>query len=117
MIFLAISWSQFIGVNVRFGKDPNIWVMVSHEVVGWNAKVVVASDQHVTLCFTYQGVSCFLTCIYASTAYFKRRSLWDSLRTLSLNNEPWLVIRDFNFVLGAHENIGGGGASPSSTSL
>lgn len=38
---------------------------------------------------------------------FTRRQLWQDLVDVSLFGGPWMVIGDFNAVLGAHEKSGG----------
>ncbi|KAK3230369.1 hypothetical protein Dsin_002250 [Dipteronia sinensis] len=49
----------------------------------------------------------FYTFVYASTSAVVRRLLWQSLRDLvSLVSSSWLVVGDFNAVLGAHESLG-----------
>ncbi|KAK3225536.1 hypothetical protein Dsin_005398 [Dipteronia sinensis] len=41
--------------------------------------------------------------IYASVNYITPRSLWNYLMDISGSDDPWLVLGDFNSVLGAHE--------------
>ncbi|KAI9174281.1 hypothetical protein LWI28_014953 [Acer negundo] len=51
-------------------------------------------------------VHCY-TFVYTSTSALVRRSLWQSLRDMvSLVSSSWLVVGDFNAVLGSHEALG-----------
>ncbi|PON79266.1 Endonuclease/exonuclease/phosphatase, partial [Parasponia andersonii] len=43
--------------------------------------------------------------VYASCDYIVRRELWDSLSSLHVTG-PWLVLGDFNSVMGTHETTG-----------
>ena len=53
-----------------------------------------------------QNTPCFLSAVYASTAVYTRRQLWNDLLLLNIQG-PWCCIGDFNTVLGAHEKLGG----------
>ena len=52
-----------------------------------------------------------MTFVYASTSYIQRRRLWQELFSLKPMHAPWLVMGDFNSVLGAHQ-VRGGNLSP-----
>ncbi|XP_024190656.1 uncharacterized protein LOC112194671 [Rosa chinensis] len=55
-----------------------------------------------------EGVLSQFSFIYAATTALKRKSLWSDLLHLRQNTSvPWMVIGDFNAVLGAHECLGG----------
>ena len=45
--------------------------------------------------------------IYAKCSKVERRSLWDSLISLSSTSLPWILGGDFNIVRRAHERLGG----------
>ncbi|CAN1152523.1 hypothetical protein LINPERHAP2_LOCUS18799, partial [Linum perenne] len=53
--------------------------------------------------------SCFfLTAVYASPRATSQVLLWDVLERLSIGqNEPWVVIGDFNAILSAEDKVGG----------
>ncbi|XP_028751829.1 uncharacterized protein LOC114711579 [Neltuma alba] len=54
------------------------------------------------------GRSVFVTFVYGDTSVIKRKSLWDSLRTLARTiDHGWLVLGDFNSYLNPKDKIGG----------
>ena len=56
----------------------------------------------------FDNETCWLSFVYASTSYIRRRDLWDSLIVIHNNVDgPWMVIGDFTAVLGMHEKSGG----------
>ncbi|KAM7514245.1 hypothetical protein LguiA_003828 [Lonicera macranthoides] len=98
---------NLVGVNDRGSLLPNIWLFASNEAIGRGIQVVNNVGQHITISLNFQNVSCYVTCVYASTAYGVRRKLWSSLLATKPDPSPWLVIGDFNSVLGTHEVCGG----------
>ncbi|KAK2658406.1 hypothetical protein Ddye_004939 [Dipteronia dyeriana] len=75
---------------------------------GWkeNATIVLSHSQHVTISTTFYGNVHQISFIYANVNYIPRRSLWNSLIDIVGYDIPWLVLRDFNLVLRAHETTG-----------
>ncbi|KAH9741659.1 hypothetical protein KPL70_002710 [Citrus sinensis] len=52
--------------------------------------------------------TCYLTFVYAAMSYIDRKILWQELISLSSSCScPWLLVGDFNIILGAHERHGG----------
>ena len=49
----------------------------------------------------------YIVAIYASTSYLSCRELWNDLTNIhGRYHGPWLVLGDFNAMLGAHEKCG-----------
>ncbi|KAK3198786.1 hypothetical protein Dsin_022201 [Dipteronia sinensis] len=68
---------------------------------------VLFHEQQLTVSFTVKSRLHFYTFVYVSKSAVVRRSLRQSLRDLvSLVSSSWLVVGDFNVVLGAHESLG-----------
>ncbi|KAM7517189.1 hypothetical protein LguiA_006772 [Lonicera macranthoides] len=98
---------DLIGVNDRGDSPANLWLFAYIDVDDWNVQVVSQLDQHITISFKCQQVLCYISFVYASTAYVKRRVLWQSLLAHKQPSMPWMVVGDFNSVLGNHEVSGG----------
>lgn len=64
-------------------------------------------EQCITIKFPLSGTTNFqfLTFVYMSVSYRRRRHLWSVLLSLGLDSSPWLIIGDFNAILGAHEKV------------
>lgn len=46
--------------------------------------------------------------MYAAINYIDRRVLWDALILFAASyDQPWMVVGDFNVIMGAHEKAGG----------
>lgn len=69
--------------------------------------VMENSDQQITIKVDDGSISCMLTFVYAKTSYIARRHLRDDLCRLKHFPFHWMLIGDFNVVLGAHEAKGG----------
>jgi hypothetical protein len=110
--FSSISsgfWSSLglhlVGMNDRGGLIPTIWVFACASFP--EVQIVHCHDQHLTVSLSIDSRVHWYTFVYASTSTVVRRSLWQSLRDMvSLVSSSWLVVRDFNAVLGAHEALG-----------
>ncbi|KAK3188885.1 hypothetical protein Dsin_028446 [Dipteronia sinensis] len=69
--------------------------------------IVHFHEQQFMVSLTVNSRLHFYTFIYTSTSAVVQRSLWQSLRDLvSLVSSSWLVVGDFNAVLGVHESLG-----------
>lgn len=72
------------------------------------------NDQHMTFRtnpMNNQGTQFIFTTVYASPQCTVRKSLWLQLKkfktTNITNREPWLLMGDFNVILGPHKKQGG----------
>lgn len=72
------------------------------------------STEHITLARTFttdRATKGFFTTIYASPSWQSCRNLWDDLirfKNAHCNSRtPWLLISDFNCILGPYEKHGG----------
>lgn len=69
-----------------------------------NPTVISVSDQQCAFSPSVESQSIFVSAIYASTAYLKRRKLWSEILDLHSGNlGPWCMIGDYNVILGSNE--------------
>ncbi|KAL6175680.1 hypothetical protein ACLB2K_052319 [Fragaria x ananassa] len=63
----------------------------------------------VTFQVVFDSINCVLTAVYARTSIVERRRLWLDIEDIKCRfvSGPWIVVGDFNAVLGAHEKKGG----------
>ena len=93
-------------VNDRGDQTPNIWLICDQAI---QPTLLLATEQQLTISCTLDNVSCVMTWVYAKTTTSERRRLWEDLLHIKNNfvQGPWIVLGDFNCVLGAHEKRGG----------
>lgn len=103
------SWLHRLGFKIFAFNDrrnllPNLWCICALDI---NPIVHDYDDQQVTCSIIVNRIEVFVTAIYASTDYLRRRQLWQKLSFLqSQHSVPWSFIGDFNAIMGAHENSG-----------
>ncbi|KAJ4719151.1 RNA-directed DNA polymerase, eukaryota, Reverse transcriptase zinc-binding domain protein [Melia azedarach] len=68
--------------------------------------LTTCTNQHIAVQVNMNGQNCIISFIYASTSYVVRRQLWQELQNTQ-TQLPWVVLGDFNAVLGFHEKLGG----------
>ncbi|KAK3222119.1 hypothetical protein Dsin_009144 [Dipteronia sinensis] len=93
---------HFIGSNAR--GTPSMWIFGS--TAFQDATIVLSHSQYVTVSANFCGIVHRISFIYASVNYITCRSLWSSLMDIAGSDVPWLVLGDFNSVLGAHDTTG-----------
>ncbi|XP_070679393.1 uncharacterized protein [Malus domestica] len=99
--------------NSRGTLAPNLWLLTSSACA--DPLVISISDQQVTVHCTFDHIPSQFTFVYASTSPIKRRDLWADFISLRPQTQvPWMAIGDFNAILGAHEQMGGGRPSQAS---
>ncbi|CAN6545200.1 unnamed protein product [Malus baccata var. baccata] len=99
--------------NSRGTLAPNLWLLTSSACA--DPLVISISDQQVTVRCTFDHIPSQFTFVYASTSSIKRRDLWADFISLRPQTQvPWMAIGDFNAILGAHEQMGGGRPSQAS---
>ena len=99
--------------NSRGTLAPNLWLLTSSACA--DPLVISISDQQVTVRCTFDHIPSQFTFVYASTSPIKRRDLWADFISLRPQTQvPWMAIGDFNAILGAHEQMGGGRPSQAS---
>ncbi|KAM1823097.1 hypothetical protein ACFX14_025043 [Malus domestica] len=77
--------------------------------------LVCIAEPMVTVRCTFDHIPSQFTFVYASTSPIKRRDLWADFISLRPQTQvPWMAIGDFNAILGAHEQMGGGRPSQAS---
>lgn len=97
---------QLISLNHRPDKLPNLWAFKT--INSPQHALIAASCQHITFSIKYSNTPVIISAIYAHNDHRNRRILWEELTSIHSNQQsPWLVIGDFNSVLGAHEKRGG----------
>ena len=82
-----------------------IWILCSTS--NQDPKVFSNSDQEITLDFGSSQNFYRISFIYASVNMGTRRKLWQRLHNLCPPTTPWLLLGDFNAILGSHERVGG----------
>ncbi|PON38505.1 Endonuclease/exonuclease/phosphatase [Parasponia andersonii] len=95
-----------IGFNpvAQYDKPmPSLWILCSSAVSGF--QVISSHSQHVSSSFVFNDVLFYVSFVYVSCNYIVRHDLWDSLSALHIVG-PWLILGDFNSVMGAHETTG-----------
>jgi len=103
------AWLNRLGIklftcNHRENLLPNLWCVCSNAI---DPVVIDKDDQQVSFSFGLDNRQFYMSAIYASTNYIKRRDLWQKLSLLQANSDaPWCYIGDFNVILGAHEYSG-----------
>lgn len=108
-VISAIFWSslnmQLVAVNNK-PNMPSIWLFCSKDI---SPPCIISSTvQQITLSFSMDHCNCAISFVYASTSYIKRRDLWKEIRDINSSiSDAWMLIGDFNAVLGAHEKNGG----------
>ncbi|KAK2661151.1 hypothetical protein Ddye_007684 [Dipteronia dyeriana] len=111
VVFTSISsslWSSLslhlMGLNDRGGLLPTIWVFACDSFP--DAQIILFHEKYLTVSITVNSQLHYFTFIYTSMSTIVRRSLWQSLRNMvSLVSSSWLVVGDFNMVLGDHESL------------
>ena len=95
-----------VAVNDRGARKPNIWLLCHQSL---QPHLLLATKQQLTISCIFDSVTCIITWVYAKTTATESRQLWDDLFRVknSFVQGPWLVLGDFNCVLGAHEKRGG----------
>lgn len=74
----------------------------------YSPSVLLDHAQCMVLSCSLEGVTCFVVVIYVATIYTNMKYLWEALSDLlHIHIGPWLLIGDFNTILGAHEKLGG----------
>lgn len=82
-------------------STPTIWCLWNKQ---YNLTILLNTAQCIAFTFMVESTSFYITVVYASTFYIKRRELWcDLSRLLSENPGPWLFVGDFNSILGAQD--------------
>ncbi|KAL6190669.1 hypothetical protein ACLB2K_037063 [Fragaria x ananassa] len=103
-VLRAFASSQHVmGGNVApFNPNTN-WFDESEKEEG-NEFIEVVTFQVV-----FDSINCVLTAVYARTSIVERRRLWLDIEDIKCRfvSGPWIVVGDFNVVLGAHEKKGG----------
>lgn len=97
---------SLVSTDDRGLLDPNLWLLCHDDLM---VTVLSSTDQQVTFSCSFDGVPCVVTAVYAKTSVVGRRQLWQDLMTICDLHAlgPWVVLGDFNCVLGAHEKRGG----------
>lgn len=69
--------------------------------------IITCDDEHVSFCFSDNGVNFAISAIYALTDHVKINLFWTALeRVQNYANIMWSCIGDFNSIIGAHKHIG-----------
>lgn len=115
-VFLSEPWIDFYSVPSFFWKNlglkifvmnnrssllPSLWGLCQE---GLNPSIISVSDQQCAFTTLVEGHQVFVSAVYASTSYLKRRKLYKELLDLQADNPgPWCMFCDYNAVLGSNE--------------
>ncbi|KAF6157009.1 hypothetical protein GIB67_039770 [Kingdonia uniflora] len=83
------------------GGVPNLWI--SWKLGCTKPVVLSSSDQQITVWFE----DVMLTFIHANCDIARRRTFWRELEIINVIKAPWLVVGDFNVILGSGGKKGG----------
>ena len=104
--FWASIGMQLVTTNSRPNKIPSLWIFKSLNSL--SVSIISISCQHVTFTTQQNNNPITISAIYAHNDHRNRRIMWEELTSIRNNSHlPWLVIGDFNCILGAHEKRGG----------
>ena len=116
-LFLAEPLVTFQSISAGYWHKLNLHNHVVNNTKNtlwclWSKKhtvnILLNNSQCIALSYMSDGSLIHIAAVYASTLYITRRKLWLDLTTLLQTHQgPWLLVGDFNSVLGAHERVGG----------
>ena len=99
-IIEGLPFDGFITMET-IGYTGGLWILWRSEDA--DVKLLLATEQeiHATVKVCASNLSCLFTAIYASPRLAECRILWSNIEKVGqLHNLPWLMIGDFNEVLG-----------------
>lgn len=81
-----------------------IWLLWKESYV---FEVLVASNQMISGWITLDNARILVSFVYAKCTRTEQRELWDFLRSVQTDANPWLIVGDFNITREDNERIGG----------
>ena len=85
-----------------------LWILWRSEDADVKLLSATEQEKHAIVKVCASNLSWLFTAIYASPHLAKRRILWSNIEKVGqLHNLPWLMIGDFNEVLGGEDKFGG----------
>ncbi|KAL0308177.1 UNVERIFIED_CONTAM: hypothetical protein Sangu_2989600 [Sesamum angustifolium] len=105
---LLKNWSWFEDYS---GPAGRIWLAWDSLEVGIDVLEIGSQFIHSRAIYKRMHTRCLITVIYGDYDIIPRRELWTALRTLStgIQDEPWLILGDFNAVMDDSEVCGQAG--------
>ncbi|KAL0455469.1 UNVERIFIED_CONTAM: hypothetical protein Slati_0886100 [Sesamum latifolium] len=102
------SWKWFVDY---MGPGNRIWLTWKHDEVDVTVISVYSQMIHCSVLIRHLHIYVLVSVIYGANDGVERRQLWDSQVQLadSIDDEPWLVIGDFNMVADMSEVCGHSG--------
>ena len=94
----------------NFHHHPNGRIIIIWKESMVNLEIIETTDQviHCLITCKFSSISFFISFIYAFNSIVGRRPLWDNLRRFSSSiASPWILLGDFNNVLGCDEKTNG----------
>lgn len=94
---------SFVATNDRGTQSPNMWFLCHSALT---PLIISAPAQQLTFSCSMDGVSFTISFVYTKTSAAGRRLLWHELVDINAQfiQGPWVVMGDFNCVLGAMRN-------------
>lgn len=103
------TWLNRLGLKVfsfnhREDNLPNLWCICS---ILFELVIINKDDQQVSFKIKVGNNDFFISAIYASNSFLKRKQLWNTLQNNQTQiDAPWCFLGDFNTIIGAHEHYG-----------
>jgi len=92
-------------INIRENNIPNLSDASKSHLA---PIILLRCEQCIVLSCVSDNTIVYVASIYAHTNYVNRKALWEELSVLlSTYSRPWLLLGDFNSILGAHEKYRG----------
>lgn len=94
---------KLIFINERPKNIANLWCF---RKCSFDHVILSIGEQNITFASTFDDKYFELISVYASTSYLGRRFLCLKLSfIISIHKIPWIILGDFNVVIGAHEHF------------
>lgn len=94
---------KVVCVNDRGVGIPSLWFCNNKSL---DVHLISISKQHITCDVWVNNRVSIILGVYASTDYVHRRKLWVDLIQVHTQNTPWVIIGDFNAIVGMHKKEG-----------
>ena len=84
--------------NYSAAYNGRIWILWDNSI---RVNLIASNDQCITCNVSYDSKQFILSAVYGSNEGTNRRNLWSHLSTVngSINQEPWLIVGDFNIIV------------------
>ena len=90
--------------NYSKAYNGRIWLLW---VGAWQIQLLAISDQSISVCVEFNSHKFYFSAIYGCNTCKDQRRLWSHLKSIhnSVQEEPWMLARDFNVIAGPNESF------------